>query len=118
MKLSLPATVTKVTTMRDKTVRIQVDCQESAPEHMAELFALNDKLGWFFFHEKPIKEIDTKDLPEIKLEKWEKSPSQRLRATMFCYWEQTKPDMPFEAFYRTEMEKIIDYLKTKLDQKV
>lgn len=101
--------------MRDKTIRLQVDCQEIAPQDMAEVFALNDKLGWFFFHEKPIDKIDTKDLPEIKMEKWEKSPSQRLRAVMYLLWEKNPGDTSFESFYREKMELFINHLKEKLD---
>jgi len=115
MKSSIPASITKVTTMRDKTVRVQVDCQEIPSEHMAELFDLNDKLGYFFFHEKPLKEIDTSTLPEIKLEDWEKPPSQRQRAVIFRIWEQTDRKQTFEVFYRDQMERIIEWLKQKLN---
>lgn len=114
MNASLAATITKVTTMRDKTVRIQVDCQEIDPEYMAELFALNDKLGWFFFKDKPIKEIDTSQLPDIQVEKWEKHPSQRMRAVLFRMWEQTDKKKTFEEYYREKMEQLIEMLKEKL----
>lgn len=115
MKVSLPATITKITTMRDKTVRVQVDCQEIPAEYMAELFGLNDQLGWFFFHEKPIKEIDTENLPDIKLESWEKPPSQRMRAVLFRLWEQTDKKKTFEEFYREKMEQLIEMLKEKIN---
>ena len=115
MKISLASNISKVTTMSDHTVRLQVDCQEAPAEVMAELFALKSKLGWFTFSEKVISEIDTRDFPEIKVEKWEKTPSQRLRATLYILWEQTKPDVTFEQYYREQVEKVISYLKEKLD---
>ena len=119
MKSSLPSTISKVMTMAESTVRVQVDFQETTPEAMAEIFKLKGSLGWFFFHEKPITEIDTKDLPEIKLEGWEKSPSQRLRNTLFRLWEartdQGKTKLPFETWYREQMEMLINQAKEKLD---
>lgn len=118
MNASIPATITKVTTMRDKTVRLQVDCQETAPETMAELFALNDTLGWFFFHEQPIKEIDTSNLPEIKLEKGQKTPSERLHAVLYVLWVNEKSDMSFDNYYLAKMNQLIEMIKSKLPDKV
>lgn len=115
MNAPLPAAITKVTTMRDRTIRLQIDVQEIHPEHMAELFGLNDKLGWFFFHEKPMQEIDIKDLPEITLESWEKPPSQRMRAVFYRLWEQTEMKTPFEEYYRIKMDQLIEMLKEKLN---
>lgn len=115
MKSSLPAVISKVSTMSDNTIRIQVDCQEMNPDQTTEIFRLKGSLGWFFFHEKPISEIETKDLPEIKMEKWEKSPSQRLRAVFYLLWEKTQSPLPFDPWYRAEMEKIIESYKLKLD---
>ena len=117
MKSSLPAAITKVTTMRDKTVRLQVDCQESDPETMADLFRLNDTLGWFFFHEAPIKEIDTKNLPEIKLEVGQKTPSERLLACLYVLWESEKTDVSFDNYYLAKMNSIIEWVKAKLPER-
>ncbi len=45
-----------------------------------------------------------------------KTPSQRLRAAMFIWWEQMgKPNDDFEIFYRMKMEKIIETVKSRLD---
>src|SRR5258708_3529254 len=115
MKISLASVISKVMTMADNTVRLQVDAQEAPAEIMAELFALKGSIGWFTFSEKVITEIDRKDLPEIKVESWEKTPSQRLRATLYVLWEQSKPDVTFEQYYREQIEKIITYIKEKLN---
>lgn len=116
MLTSLPASVTKITTMRDKTVRLQIDCQEIAPENMTELFALNDTLGYFYFQEQPIKEVPTKDLPEINLEPHQKSPGQRLHAVLYLLHKQNGgKDEDFDPFYRYTMEKIISDVKEILN---
>jgi len=115
MQLSLPAAITRISTMRDKTVRLQVDCQEMSSENMAELFKLNDKLGWFFFADQTIKEINKKDLPEIKFDRDERTPGQRMRAVLYVLWERTNKEITFEQYYREQAEKIIVWLKSKLD---
>lgn len=111
---SLPATITKVTTMADNGIRLQIDTQEIIPEDTAELFRLKGGLGWFFFHEAPIKEIDTKSLPHITLEKNQKSPSERYRAVLFAYHKQEKIETPFNQWYEQRMETLIDQVKEKL----
>lgn len=115
MKASLQAAITKVTTMRDRTIRLQVDVQEIHPDHMAELFALNDKLGHFFFAEQAIREIP-KDLPEVVLEKNEKSPATRLRNVLYLLHKQSGgADHDFDAYYRKSVERVIETVKEKLN---
>lgn len=118
MKSSIPAAVTKITTMRDKTVRLVIDCQETDPETMADLFRLNDTLGWFFFHLAPIKDIDTSNLPEIKFEKGQKTPSERLHAVLYVLWLDEKPAIPFDQFYLERMNSMIEWIKAKLPKNV
>ena len=71
--------------------------------------------GWLVFAENALKEKDIpKSQADIKVN--EKSPSSRLRAILFRYWEQnysTKTE--FEMFRDMEMEKIIDTYKGKLN---
>lgn len=43
-----------------------------------------------------------------------KSPSQRLRASIYVWWEQTKQTDDFEVFYRSTMEKFINHIQNKL----
>jgi hypothetical protein len=59
---------------------------------------------------------DEKDVDILKVEKEviHKSPSQRLRSVIFLLWKQTGEELPFEVFYTTKMEQIIDHLKSKL----
>lgn len=113
-KSSLPATISKVTTMADGGIRLQVDTQELNNKDIATLFEEKGKVGWFFFDPEPITEIRKDDLPEIVLEEGEKSPSQRLRSVLYIYWEQRKLKQPFDSFYKTQMNKWIESIKEKL----
>lgn len=112
--LKVPSTISKIVTMADKGLRLQVDTQELTSSDKASIMDYYDKLGWFVFAEQ-IAEADIKDLPKIELEEGEKSPSARLRATMFVYWEQKKIQEPFDLYYRRTMEKFINSVKEKLN---
>lgn len=43
-----------------------------------------------------------------------KTPSQRLRSTIYCLYQQQKITTPFAPFYDEEMEKFINHVKAKL----
>lgn len=113
-KVSIPATITKVVTMADKSVRLQVDTQELDAEMKRAVFDMHDKLGFFFFDEAEIRQIDTSKLPPITLDEDEKSPSARLRAVLFVLHAQQKSKESFDIYYRRFMDKIINQVKEKL----
>lgn len=101
--------------MADKSLRLEIDTQElTDPEVKRTIFDMHDKLGYFFFDEKEIRQIDTSKLPEIVQEEDEKSPSQRFRAVLFVYWTQQKLKEPFDTYYRRVMDKYIQQIKEKL----
>ena len=114
--LKVPSVISKITTMSDGGLRLQVDTQEIASEDAGKVMLLRNKIGVFVFADADIKEEDVKDLPEIKLEEKEKSPSTRLRSVLFLLWDQgKKTEEPFEIYYRRTMEKFIDTVKEKLN---
>lgn len=115
-KVSVPATIAKITTMADRSLRLEVDTQEiTDPEVKRTIFEMHDKLGYFFFNESEIRQIDTSKLPEVApIEKGEKTPSERLRAVLYVWHEQQKLTEPFDTFYRRTIEKYIQQIKEKL----
>lgn len=113
-KVSVPATITKITTMADKSLRLQVDTQEVDAETKSTIFEMHDKLGYFFFDEASIRKIDKAQLPEIVQEEDEKSPSKRLRSVLYVWYEQQKIKEPFDIYYRRVMDKYIDQIKERL----
>ena len=113
--LKVPGTISKVTTMADKGLRLQVDTQELGPEDAGKVMLLRDRLGTFVFCEQGISEEDIKNLPKVELEEGEKAPSARLRASLYVFWDQRKIQEPFDIFYRRQMEKFIGTIKEKLN---
>jgi len=93
-----------------------VGTQELTEEQVISLINLNRKSGWFIFKENPLKEEDILDIPEVGVEiKNDKTPSQRLRNCLYILWEQKKPTKTFDEFYKRQMEKIISWVKEKLE---
>lgn len=60
---------------------------------------------------------DSKDseVVEIYREMDGKTPCQRLRGVLFVLWKQQGEKESFEAFYSQHMEKVIEWVKRKLD---
>jgi hypothetical protein len=112
--LKVPSAITKITTMSDRGLRLQVDTQELGGEDKAELMSLHEKMGVFVFSESDIQEKDLKNLPEVKIERGEKTPSQRLRGVLYRVWEQEKTHKTFDDYYRSYMSNLIETLKEKL----
>lgn len=44
-----------------------------------------------------------------------KSPSQRMRAVIFRLWEKSDQKVDQDEYYEIVMEKLIEQLKSKLD---
>lgn len=74
-----------------------------------------DELGWLIW--SPNK-FQTEDLPKEQAEENQKTSAQRLRATLFVLWKQRGEKGDFEVFYREYMEKLIDFVKGKLEPDV
>ena len=93
-----------------------VETGETSPEKITQLINMEGQPGWFTFSIHQIQPKDLMDLPELLPVDEKKTPSQRLRAVMFRMWEQNPEDFKeFDAYYRFHMEKIINWLKQKLD---
>lgn len=111
--LQLAATISKVETMSDRSIRLKVDTQEMQPEDEANIMKLRGKLGWFVFSDQ---ELETKDIPDIKLDAEageNKTQSQRIRNVLYRVWENTNGTLDFDTFYKKQTNIIIEYLKDK-----
>jgi hypothetical protein len=110
--LKIPSVISKVSTMSDGSLRLQIDTQELAGVDKGELMELHNKMGWMVFSETGIKE---EDIPSDLIEEGQKTPSQRLRAVLYVLWEK-KQVGTFEDFYRKTLEKLIDHYKIKIEE--
>lgn len=73
---------------------------------------VNDQLGWVMWAPN---QFQTGDLPSEPATDDNKTPAKRLRDVLFVLWKQEGSRGDFEVFYRERMEKLIDFIKAKLD---
>lgn len=115
----VPAMVAKIETLADRSLKLKVITQELDEEQSALVFQLYNKIGWFVFSKAEIKQDDLKDLPEIKGEFSDKTPSQRLRNVIWRLCEQKLGKEPnaqeFRKFYEDYMENLINKIKELFD---
>lgn len=113
--LKIPGTISKVTTLSDGTIRIQVDGQEMDPEAEAEIFRLRNRLGWMVFAPQD-QTVEESDIPADTIDADEKSPGQRLRAVLYVYHLQKggRPE-EFPDFYRKKVEAFIQKIKDSIN---
>ncbi len=111
--IKLPAYLVGFNRKGDRSVSCRFETQEISTNDLIELDNHYEKFGWLMFQENDFNE---KDIPTEQAEDKSKSPSKRLKNVLFVYSQQKgiqKND--FDRFYRVEIEKIIDHIKTKLD---
>jgi len=113
--LKLPAYLTGFSSKSDGSASIRFSTQEISSEEFGLLKKYLNEFGYLLFKESYIKD---EEIPEENpLEDDEKSPSRRLKAVLYVYFMEVKKGekTEFNSFYKKEMEKIIDHIKTKLD---
>lgn len=114
-----------IRTLADGTLKIDIVTMEISSDAVSRLFSLRGKNVKFYITNKGFisdeqKEvIDDVDL-EIKGSK-KQSRSQRLRSSLFVYWQQNKDELmgnydyeTFDDFYTQYMEDRISKIKSKL----
>ncbi len=117
MPFQVPATIESISTRKDRTMKVIIGTQELEPKDSAELMSLHNTLGWFMFAENAfeVKDIPKENAPEFKDDK---SPSQRLRAILWVYWDTcTNKSTTFNSFYDQFVEKKIKEIKELLPKK-
>lgn len=117
--LQIPAEITKVTTMANRSIRIVADSQENlTDEQMAKVMGVHGRTGWWCFLAEE-RRIDPMDIAGLPVTQWEEegkvSPSQRMRAIIFRLFEQAGSEGDFQDFYKSRMSKLCDLLKEKLN---
>ena len=104
-----------VKTLKDRTIKITFQTQEMSPEDAADCMRLNQSFGWLIFAPENAGQVTIPDEPPPEF-KNTKTPSARMRAVLFVYWQQLGGEGGFETFYREKMEMMINWVKEKLDQ--
>jgi len=114
---SAPAILQVGSPTKDGGLRLKVETNELSENEIAMLMKqFNNKFGWILFS---ANKMNDDNIPEQQADsegRKMKTPSQRLRATLFVYYTQRiDKSKTFDQFYVEQMEKIIDRFKADLD---
>lgn len=113
----LPAQIESITTRKDKTVKITIGTQELTPADAAKIFYLNQQFCYMAMKPEPFikEEVDLIGSMKADLSS-AKTPSQRLRGILYLNFQQdNKGFTDFTTYYVSELEKICEHYKNKLD---
>lgn len=116
----LKGQLTSISTLADGTIKLVIGTQEVSPEMAGELFGIRKRLIHVGIAENDLKQHEIELLQNAKLSVDDipnsKTPSQRLRSTLFVYWKQHDTGFnDFDSFYKDYIEKRIETIKSKLD---
>lgn len=111
--MKLQAYLTGFSSRADGSFGVRFATQELQADEITELSENLNQFGHLLFQPNTIQ---LEDIPTDQAEDKNKTPSKRLRNSIFVLWKQLgEPQGDFEAYYRQVMEKFIDRVKSKLD---
>lgn len=115
--VSVPASVQNMNPRQDRSWKLVFETRELSGEEVKILADAFQGEGWLLF--KPNgDDITMAEVPESNADAGLKSQSQRLRAVIMVLWKQQGSRGDPNAFYATYMEKLIEYVKSKLEPEV
>ena len=99
-----------ISTRSDGSLGIRLSTGEFSPEDKLVMFGMQNLACTMVF-----APTDSEQPPkEIKAPLSTKTPSQRLRAVLFCWYKSLGEPGQWEAFYENEISKHINAVKAKL----
>lgn len=118
MKLILTGTIESISTRQDGTVKFVVGTQEMGSDDAGKLFEFRRQFIKCLITTDNISPLEEKMIVETSIVdgKRVKTKSQRLRAVLFVLYEQSGLTIDFDDFYNTEMERLIEGIKSKLEK--
>lgn len=118
--LQIPVELTgSATKSVTKTTKLTFETQEAVnPELIARITSKMGRVGWlsFLVGEKQIDTLDVVGLPDIKVERGDKTKGQRLRGALWKLWEAQGKVGSSEDHYNIHLEKFIDHVKAKIEE--
>lgn len=117
MKIILEGIIETLKTRQDGSVTVAFSTQELDSSKGGELFQLRGKYCKALFSDTNITalEEDLVDKTQIAKTGKNKSKAQRLRAVLYRCWEQSGLSIEFDAYYDSEMERLIEIKKSTLE---
>ena len=105
--------ITGVRSKVDRSLGLTLSTPELSTEERSEFMNLQGVNCQALF-----EPMDTKpeEVYEVKKEIGQKTQAQRIRSVLFVLWKKSGSKEDFEVYYRSQTDKIIDYLKDKIEE--
>ena len=117
--LIIPAVVESVKTKRDKTLAVTFGTNELSSEQSGELLSANQNYVFLAIKSEQFNNAEQEAIQNLQIDESEvktKTPSQRLRATMYRVWlNDNKGYNDFRNYYEKEMDRLNDNYKKLLE---
>ena len=114
-QLTLWATIGKVESLVDNSLKVSLYTSELPPKDAVDLFSMHSKQVYVVIGVNPIQEIPKDIIKAITAPKVEgKTQSQRLRNVLYRLRESEWVGGSFEDYYPMKMEQMIEHFKSKL----
>lgn len=116
-KISLPVIFNKMTPRADKSWKLEFETRELFGKDVQELADRLGSEGWIVHSAND--DIELADIPEVTADAGleGKTPSQRLRNSLYVLWEQRgKPTGDFDTYYLNQMNRLIETIKSRLEK--
>lgn len=113
-QLELEVLIAGLMSKKDGSIKITLETRELPATTAAQLFGYRNREAWCVIAPSEAKEVvipDEKPDPALG----SKTPAQRLRNVLYVFWEQRGSKGNFDDFYKTQMEKLIEQVKEKLE---
>lgn len=111
--IQVPAQVMGMNPKADRSWKLVFETRELQGEEVKLLVDNFQGEGWLLFSPN---EVSVKDVPTESADAGVKSQSKRLRDVIFILWKQRSEKGDFESYYRTYLERLIEYVQSKLEE--
>lgn len=102
-----------------KDAKLTFTTQQEVPaEILTQIISKTGKTGWlcFMVGERRIDTLDVVTLPDIQVDKGERTPSQILRGRLFRLWEKNNEGLTQREHYNKYMDKVTEWVNQKIDE--
>lgn len=111
--IQLPVTMQAAVRKADDSVKLNFTTNlEVSTDDFVLIDSYRRQSGYLLFREN---EFTDADIPAEDAPNDTKTPSQRLRSTLYVYHQQQGITEPFNIWYATQVEKFISSIKERLE---
>jgi hypothetical protein len=113
----LPTILERIATRKDHTLALTFGTQEMSPADAGKLYGMINKLTAVYVTQKEtVSQDEINKVDELNPDLGGKSQSERIRNTLYVLWGREPEGFDnFDNYYHSKTERIIKYLKKKLN---